>query len=287
MNVNEFLFYFYSIFFRPLRASERLYTATHRSNTQSSIKSDEATGPTDANLLKAATASSSTEKPKSRRSGEKAGIKSTTKKEKSATVENKTKMSAKIIASEEKKEKKEKKPSGGSSHSKRSKIKSNTSIDLLVSNEPVNRSGNDYNELLSPEHEVKSIVPAEKQTTSTQADDDIDFWLTTSKSQEIEAAAEAKASDILADEKKKEKKSKSSKSKDNSEGGKKSKKSLNSKKEKEANNGNSNEETIIDDHVSINEKRKEVEFDSYKPLSLNKHLKIVNFKGFFYILLNF
>jgi hypothetical protein len=185
--------------------------------------------------------------------------------------------------------KKKEKKTASSSTSKKTKLKSNTSIDLLISNEPVNRSENDYNELLSPEHEIKSITPVKDETennaksSTKQVDDDMDFWLATSDPapQANGVAEAAKEETFVPKEKKKEKKTKSkSKSKDES-GEKKSKKSSKSKKQAQENDNNDN--TLVDDHVSISEENN-VEFDLYKPLASNKHLKIVIYQILYLIL---
>ena len=105
-------------FFRPLRAEEKLPVATHRSPTSAPNK----------------------------------------------TIENETKETKKKkekSEKEEKKSKKEDKKEKKSSSKKEKKSKgdtNNNNMDLLTSNDNQTRTENEYNELLSPEHESKPIV---------------------------------------------------------------------------------------------------------------------------------
>jgi hypothetical protein len=90
--------------------------------------------------------------------------KSETKKKTAVAAENNEDEEAVDTSKPKKKEKK-------LSTTKKSKIKANNSVDLLISNEPLNRSENDYSELLSPEHESKSITPL----PTKEADENVSF----------------------------------------------------------------------------------------------------------------
>lgn len=124
-----------------------------------------------------------------------------------------------------------------------------------MSNDTVKGHENEYNELLSPEHEVK---PMEEKVSEKK--DDLDFWLDNSKPQE-DVKVENKVEPV---ENKKEKKSKKSKKDEPKVEKKKSKsKSKNGHVEIEQNGG------LIDSRLV------------HKHIVSNKHLDIVIF---FYLL---
>lgn len=189
-----------------------------------------------------------------------------------------------------KKEKKSSKTTGDESKpGKKSKVKSNQSIDLLISTEPtVDTNQQDYNELMSPvDSNTKSLTPNEAKATNgsktnNTTSDDLDFWLETSKPVEDSKPVLVESSVAEEGKKKKSKKSKSSKKDEEDEKPpvkekKKSKKSAKKEDLSTSNIANEYDDTLNDDHMSINEDRLDDhnEFDSYKKLAANKHLQIV------------
>jgi hypothetical protein len=105
----------------------------------------------------------------------------------------------------------------------------------------------------------------------------MDFWLATSNPAPTQAngidSASGNAEETRPDKSGKAGKVKSAskgKSKEEKEGGEKK-----PKKKKQAQVNENSENTLVDDHVSISEEHAQQEFDLYKPLVANKHLKIV------------
>lgn len=158
-----------------------------------------------------------------------------------------------------------------------------------MSNEITNRSENDYNELLSPDNDDNKSIASnsnlsnhdlkeEKKTNNEQ--DDIDFWLSTSKAPTTEVTDEKKT------EKKKSKKSKSSeKEKENgTHDSEKSSKHKEKKKEKESKKDKPLNKSIEEEGTSILSKSNHNGADKidshfglpYKKLASNKHLKLVS-----------
>jgi outer membrane biosynthesis protein TonB len=115
----------FSLCNRPLKDDEKLPTPTHRSPTSNSLKSESAAVA----KLNSKKAETKTSEPK-------------------AAAEKTSESSKKPAKKEKSKEK--------SKHSSKSKKKSTASdsIDLLISTEQQPRSEKDYNELVSPEHEL-------------------------------------------------------------------------------------------------------------------------------------
>ncbi len=177
--------------------------------------------------------------------------------------------------SKKKKEKKNKKSKEESKSSKKTKLKSNNSIDLLMSTEPLNRSENDYNELLSPEHEIKpSLTPTNtnnnNNNVSSTKDDDLDFWLSSSKPEAND--------DVMEEvEGKKEKKSKSKKVEGNGDLVSESKEKKKVKKLKKDDEKNGDEESKPKKSSSKILKDSSPKDDLYKNLASNKYLRIVIF----------
>ena len=161
---------------------------------------------------------------------------------------------------EEKKEKKKSKKSKDGEKEKKKRNKSDKSIDLLMSNDTVKGHENEYNELLSPEHEVKSV-----EEKVSEKKDDLDFWLDNSKPVQEEVKVESK---VESSENKKEKKAKKSKKDEPKAEKKKSKsKSKNGHVEIEQNGGQVDPRLV------------------HKHIVSNKHLDIVIFISRLYKLL--
>ncbi|CAF0737741.1 unnamed protein product [Brachionus calyciflorus] len=154
---------------------------------------------------------------------------------------------------EEKKKSKSKSKDAEKSEKKSRHKKSDKSVDLLVSNDTVNGHENEYNELLSPEHEIKTVITESKIKKQDQGDD-LEFWLSGTKSEEKE---EVKIEEKI--EPKVEKKSKKSKKDETKDEKKKEKKS----KSKGKNGHHDLKQAEIEDSKNI-----------YKHVASNKHLNI-------------
>lgn len=133
---------------------------THRSPTSNSINTDDkknklSSKKVDKAELKAEGKSKKEEKSSSKEK----------RKENGEKTSSKEKSSAAAAASSAKEAKKDKKKSSSSKSNKKS---NSDSIDLLISTDQAPRSEQDYNELLSPEHESLPAEPAHSTNEQTK-----------------------------------------------------------------------------------------------------------------------